>query len=648
VTKPLTHQSLHPWRNGFLAGFRPVEPLWMDEWADTHRKLSEKSSPEPGQWRTSRVPFMREIMQALSAQCDVQDVSLMKGTQISGTEVGNNFIGYTIDHDPAPTMAVQPTLDMGKRYSRQRIAPMLNDMPSLAAKIAPDKSRDSGNTMLEKDFVGGYLVITGANSATGLRSMPVRKLFMDETDAYPFDLDGEGDPEQLAIKRTQNFIRRKIFRVSTPTVDGMSRIQRSFGKGDQRYYYVPCPHCGAEQHLKFPQLKWNKSLPREQQPVSVHYECEHCHTPIQEHHKTAMLAAGHWVAHNPTAPKYRRSYHLNSLYSPLGWYSWSSAVQDWLDAQGDIELLKTFTNTVLAECWKESVNDVSAKMLQARAEPYERGIIPRGGLVLVGSVDVQDNRLEASVYAVGRGEEQWFVDYEVFYGDPGIANGEKNSPWDELDDWLLKPWRHISGSTLTVEGYAVDSGGHHTHDVYNYVRTHTRYGAIAVKGSNERNKPIINRPSKVDIDWRGRSYKHGVDLYMVGTDTAKSLIYNRYQREERAGAGTLHFPDWLPFEIFEQLTAEKLVRKYKNGFALYEWAKSSAARNEALDCAVYVQAVIQKIGIQRYSNQRWDTLESALRTTDLFSAVAVAVTPPVRKPPTNNNANNFAKVSATW
>jgi phage terminase large subunit GpA-like protein len=623
----------------------------MDEWADRHRKLSEKSSPEPGQWRTDRVPFMREVMQALSTQSDVQDVSLMKGTQISGTEIGNNFIGYTIDHDPAPTMAVQPTLDMGKRYSRQRVAPMIADMPSLAEKIAPDRSRDSGNTMLEKDFAGGYLVITGANSATGLRSMPVRKLFMDETDAYPFDLDGEGDPEQLAIKRTQNFSRRKIFRVSTPTIDGMSRIQRSFLKGDQRYYYLPCPYCGAEQYLKFPQLKWNKNLPREQQPASVYYECEHCQATIHEHHKTAMLAAGHWVPHNSTASQHRRSYHLNSLYSPLGWYSWGQAVQDWLDAQSDVELLKTFTNTVLAETWKEQVNDVNATLLKTKADAYGRSIIPMGGLVLVGAVDVQDNRLEAYVYAFGRGEEQWLVDYEVFFGDPGVSaddSEKRDSPWREVDDWLLKSWVHASGAVLTVEAYAVDTGGHHTHDAYHYVRNHVHQGAIAVKGESRKNRPILGRPSWQDIDWRGKTTKQGVQLYLVGTDTAKDMLYNRFQRTDRSGAGVIHFPDWLPLEVFEQLTSEKKVRRYRHGFAVYDWIKSSSTRNEALDCLVYIQCIAQKIGLHRYSNQRWDALEQGLSVVDLFATAHPVQSVSARMPSAKKTDNTFTEVQAAW
>ncbi len=633
----------------YSIGLCPPPVMYMDEWADSNRRLSEKASPEPGLWRTSRVPFMREIMRALSSESDVEDVGLMKGTQISGTEVLLNTVLYVVDHDPTSMMIVLPTLGMAKRFSRQRLKSSIDIMPSVQEKIADEKSRDASNTMLEKDFDGGYMILTGAESATGLRSAPIGVLVLDEVDAYPLDVEGEGDPEQLAIKRTQNYKgRRKIYRNSTPTIDEMSRIQKTFLKGDQRYYYVPCPECGAEQHLQWPQIKWDKSLPRDKQPASVYYECEHCQHHIHEHHKTDMLAAGQWVPHNPDAPSQRRSYHLNSLYSPLGWYSWEDAVQDWLDAQGDIELLKTFTNTVLAECWKESVNDVSAKMLQNKAEPYERGVVPEGGLVLVAAVDTQDNRLEAYLYAVGRGEEQWLVDYEVFLGDPGIPSGEKNSPWSEVTDWLSQPWRHASGASLTVEGYAVDTGGHHTDDAYHYVRHHQRHGAIAIKGASQRNKPIISRPSWIDMDWRGKTYKRGVQLYQVGTDTAKSLLYNRYQREEKTGPGTMHFPDWLPYEIFEQLTAEKLVRRYKNGFAIYEWAKSSATRNEATDCTVYVQAVIQKLGLHRYSEARWTALEQSLSAIDLFSQPKQVITTPkpARMPSTTNSG--FKEVTASW
>ena len=618
----------------YAAALRPSPVMSMDTWADATRRLPAKASPEPGKWKTDRVPFMREIMQSLSSDSMVQDVSLMKGTQISGTELGLNLIFYTVDHDPTSIMVMLPTLTLAERFSKLRLQPAIDIMPSLEDKFADSRSRDSSNTILEKSFDGGFMVLVGSESASGLKSVPIGLLVMDETDEYPLNVEKQGDPEQLAIKRTQNYkSRRKIYRNSTPTVEGSSRIHKSFLRGDQRHYYVKCPHCGESQRLVWKNVRWNKSLPADKQPASVYYACKHNGCSIDERHKTKMLAEGKWIAHNPDAPSDRRSYHINSLYSPLGWYGWEDAVQDWLDAQGDLELLKTFTNTVLAECWKESVNDISAQMLQARAEPYERAIVVEGGLALVASVDTQDDRLEAYVYAVGRGDEQWLVDYAVIVGDPGISEGDKDSPWNELNDFLHKPWPHALGGAMKLEGYAVDSGGHFTHDVYSYVRKNKRHGAIAIKGSSTRNSPIIGRPKKMDIKTNGRTIKNGVELYQVGTDTAKSKIYNRYQREEKSGAGAMHFPDWLPFEIFEQLTAEKLVRRYQRGYAIYEWHKiSSAARNEATDCTVYVQAVIEKIGLNRYSKARWDQIEQALRVTDLFAM-------PVQEQPAENNGN---------
>ena len=637
----------------------PPPVMAMDTWADDRRRLPAVASPEPGKWRTDRVPFMREIMQALSAESVVEDVSLKKGTQISGTELGLNLIFYTVDHDPASIMVVVPTLKLAQKFSNIRLQPAIEIMPSLLEKFADRKSRDSGNTILEKSFDGGVLLLVGSESSSDLKSVPICILIMDEVDEYPLNLAGQGDTEALAIKRTQNYkSRRKIYRNSTPTLEGSSRIDRSFIKGDQRYYYLKCPHCGERQHLVWKNIRWNKDLPAAQQPASAYYACKHNGCSIEEHHKTKMLAEGKWIPHNPSAPESRRSYHINSLYSPLGWYSWAEAVQDWLDAQGDVEKLITFTNTVLAECWKDSVNDVSAAMLQGKAESYARGVVPRGALKLLGSVDIQKDRIEAFVYGVGRGEEQWFVDYEVFYGDPGIPckkqKTDPDSPWDELDDWLQKPWQHELGAVMKVESYAVDTG-YLAHDVYNYVRSHQREKAVAIKGAKQHDAPLIGRPKKMDINILGRVIKNGVDLYSVGTQGAKTTVYNRYQREETSGPGTIHFPDWLPFEIFEQLTAERLHRKYVNGYAVYAWAKvSSASRNEATDCIVYIQALIQKIGLHRYSKARWDTIEQGLMVTDLFSQPALPEAEPVALPADPPRAkikktkNSFTEVKPKW
>ena len=240
-----------PWSVGFLDGLRPEDPLTVSEWSDRYRRLSSKASAEPGPWRTSRTPYLREPMDCLSSDNPVQRVVLMFAAQTGNTEAGSNWLGYVIDHAHGPMLCVQPTVEMAKRLSKQRLESMITDTPCLAAKIAPSRARDSGNTMFSKDFSGGIMMLTGANSATGLRSAPCRYLFADEIDAFPSDVDGEGDQVALAERRTTTFARRKILLTSTPTVKDFSRIEAEFQRSDQRRFFVPCPCCGAMQWLQW-------------------------------------------------------------------------------------------------------------------------------------------------------------------------------------------------------------------------------------------------------------------------------------------------------------------------------------------------------------------------------------------------------------
>ncbi len=326
----LDYEGAHEIERAWHEGLTPDPLLSVSAWADQHRMLSSKASAEPGRWRTARTPYLREIMDCLSPASPIERVVFMKGAQVGGTGCGSCWIGYVIHHAPGPMMAVWPTVEMAKRNSKQRIDPLIEESPVLAALIAPARSRDAGNTILAKEFRGGVLVMTGANSAVGLRSMPVRYLFLDEVDGYPLDVEGEGDAISLAEARTRTFTRRKIFIVSTPTIAGASSIEREYEASDQRRYFVPCPHCAHAQWFRFEQLRWERG-----RPETAVYVCESCETPIAEHHKTWMLEHGQWRA---TAPGNGRTagFHLSSLYSPVGWRSWREIAAAWeeLDRQG--------------------------------------------------------------------------------------------------------------------------------------------------------------------------------------------------------------------------------------------------------------------------------------------------------------------------
>ena len=593
---------MNAWRDGFMEGLRPEEPLTVSEWADRYRRLSSKASAEPGPWRTDRTPYLREPMDCLSSESTVQRVVMMFAAQTGKTEAGSNWLGYVIDHAPGPMLCVQPTVEMAKRLSKQRLESMISETPCLSAKIAPARSRDSGNTMFSKEFPGGMMLLTGANSATGLRSAPGRYIFADEIDAFPADVDGEGDPVSLAEKRATTFARRKVLLTSTPTVKDHSRIEIEYERSDQRRFYVPCPKCGEMQWLKWSQVKW-----ADNDPKTAVYECEKCKERFPELHKPAMLRAGEWRATAPGDGR-TRGYQLSGLYSPLGWFSWSDMVEEFLKAKSDAPALKTWLNTRCAETWEEDyASKVSADGLRERCEHYPMGTLPEGSLSLTFGVDVQDNRLAISGWAWGRDEEGWLIYHQEIFGDPSRAD-----LWKQVDEAVLKEWPHASGAKLRPDVVAIDSGGHFTAEVYQFARERARQGVIAIKGASQRNKPVIGKGSKVDINAKGKTMKRGAMLFNVGTDTAKTTLFARLKHNE-PGEGYLHFPMEASEEYFKQLTAEKQVMKYsRGGFPTREWVKKPSARNEALDTLVYAFAGLNFLYQRRDRRTIWDQLERRL------------------------------------
>ena len=593
------------WRTALMEGLRPEQALTVSEWADKHRRLSSKASAEPGPWRTNRTPYLREPMDCLSSNSSVQRVVMMFAAQTGKTEAGANWLGYVIDHAPGPMLLVQPTVEMAKRLSKQRLESLITETPVLAEKIAPSRSRDSGNTMFAKDFPGGMMLLTGSNSATGLRSTPCRYIFCDEIDAFPSDVDGEGDPVSLAEKRATTFARRKILLTSTPTVKDFSRIEAEYERSDQRRFYVPCPCCSVMQWLKWPQLKWENN-----EPATASYECEVCHERFAEIHKPAMLRKGEWRATAPSNGK-TAGFQLSGLYSPLGWLSWADMVDDFLRAKADAPMLKSFVNTRLAETWEEDfASKVSADGLLDRCEHYEAAMVPEGGLALTVGVDVQDNRLAISVWAWGREEEGWLLDHQEIYGDPS-----RQELWKQLDEVVLREWPHAVGPAMRPDVVAIDSGGHFTAEVYQYARERARQGVVAIKGQSQRGKPPIGKGSKVDVNHQGRTLKRGAVVYLVGGDTVKTTLFGRLKHNEQ-GAGFLHFHMGTTGEYFEQLTAEKQVLRYnRGGFPTREWVKKPSARNEALDCLVYAYAALNLM-YQRFDRRTiWDQLEKRLEGT---------------------------------
>lgn len=558
----------------------PPPDLKISEWADAHRVLSSEASSAPGRWRCE--PYQREMMDAV-VDDDIEQIVIMTCAQVGKTEILLNIIGYFASQDPAPMLQLQPTLEMAAAFSKDRVSGLFSLSPVLAKTISDTRSRDAkargaGATVFHKKFPGGQLTMCGANSPASLASRPIRIVLADEIDRYPVSAGEEGDPLNLARKRTATFHNRKIILTSTPTVKGASRIEMAFEESDKRRYYVPCPHCESMQTLAWKNLSWAKGEDGKWDGTDPWYNCDDCGSKIEEGDKPAMMKAGRWIAEGFSRGV--AGFHINELYSP--WRKWRDMVADFLNASKDSELLRVFVNTSLGETFEEAA-EMAPEGLITRCEAYGAEV-PSGAVVLTAGVDVQDNRLEVEVYGAGANDERWIIDYRVINGDPGLP-----AVWKQLDDVILSgEYQHESGQTLGIAATAVDSGGHHTKAVYEYCMRRKSSRVFAIKGVGGFGRAAVSAPSGKRS---GRSARK-VELWTLGVDEIKSLIYSRLAIQE-VGPGYIHFPlaDWCNEEFFAQLTAEKIVTKFRRGVPYREWVQTRK-RNEVLDCTVYAHAAL--------------------------------------------------------
>lgn len=563
----------------FAENLAPKPKLTVDKWADKYRSLPQISADESGLWRTSRFPFLKRIMELLSPSDPCRQVVVMKGAQLGFTEIALNWMFYCIDYHPVPMLYVQKTLDNISIFMDQRFDPAVDEMQNIKDKIGiVSTGRGTGNTKRTKIFPGGMIRFGGANSASSLRSMPICYLILDEEDSYEQDIQNEGSPSKLAIARTRNFANKKIFRLSTPTIKETSVIEPLFEQGTQEYFYVPCPHCGTMERMKWENIKWVKDEDGRLDRSSIGLMCTHCAVIIDEKHKTWMLENGKWVSHNPQGAF--PSFHLSSLYSPFGFYSWNDAVDDYLEAiqKGDPALLKAFVNTVLGETWSEAGRTLKATWLEKRKEPY-RFEVPKDVVLLTGGFDIQDNRIEGEVVGWTRDLQSYSIDYRQFLGDT-----ERNAVWIQLDQFLNKWWKHESGVKIPIALTALDSG-YLTKQVYNFCRMREHRNIFPVKGTPGWGHGYIDRPLKRN--------KNGVWAFKAFVDEIKSKIYTNLGIEE-VEPGFCHFPDRDEYNTayFRMLTAEKLEKKWSNGRYRLQWVLPNGRRNEALDARAYAIAAL--------------------------------------------------------
>ena len=578
-------------------------PHWQYpwEWAEEHCRLTSETSAEVGRYSSKRTPYIRELMEVLNPRVKGVDghwkvsetdvVVFQKGAQLGGTLAFLYWVGAIISVYPSPILAVFPTLDNAKRWSRIKLGEMLRTAGPLRKMVYSAKDKEFGSETLKKYFPGGNLLMIGSNSAAGMRQVSVRFIGCDDFDGFAKSAGDEGSPLELVMNRQATFSDSKVFLCSTPTIQDESNIEHAYTLTDQRKFFVPCPYCEKMQWLQWKHIDWPSGKPEE-----AVYICEHCKARIENKQKNWMLPRGRWHATNPEPrmPTWR-GYHLSSLYSPHGWKSWGECAKQFVAAKGNPQKLQVFTNTVLAETWSqtETRTEASVKYLLDRRETYPEGDrAPAGAIAYVAAIDVQIDRLEVLIDGYGIGHECWHLKHHIIEGNPTTVDLRPNSGsvWRTALELLAQPITNERYGKLPVMATCIDTGAF-TQAAYHAVMEAQllRHAWWAVKGKDGTDPIWPRRGTEIQVkkksDWK-------MKLYTVCVDSAKANIYDSLTLEQ-PGPGFHHYPMMCDEVFFDQLMAERRVRKYVRGFPRDSWEmKPGKKNNEILDLSVYALAAL--------------------------------------------------------
>jgi phage terminase large subunit GpA-like protein len=530
----------------------------------------------------------------------IRKVTLMWASRCGKTTILENRINYKVDREGGNILCIFPSDKKGKKWSKISLGPLIRDNPLLREKFADQKSRSNENEIMFKPFIGGVLVIGGANVPGSLSSWSMEEVLFDEIDEYPPSAEKEGDPIELGMQRAENFPNKKFGFSSTPTIKGASRIEESWYESDQRLYFVPCPYCGAMQYLVFSPRSmfaqygkgYLKYIHKGNEVTYVAYECGECKKDILPKHKHAMVRHGEWRKMRPQVTDHA-GFQISRLYSP--WVPWKEVAANFLRTEKRPERYMVFVNKALGELYIEDVNfQFTEDEFLLRREPYEN--IPAGVIFMTVGIDVQDDRLEAIIWGWGKGEEAWFIERGVIKGSP-----EEDSTWTMLDQFILKHRYHENGYPAAygkiggILAVCVDTGdGEHSNVVNAYVAHRKKNRFFAIKGANKPQKDFVITT---------RTKKKRNFLLLVDTFQGKKKIYYRLKvkQEKDLDGRSIPTPQLMHFnmscdkDFFEQLTSEQIKLKKINGHIHQVWTLPSGKRNEVLDCTDYALAGLHAI-----------------------------------------------------
>lgn len=618
-----------------LKSFAVPKAVRLSEWAAEHFYLSAESSYVEKRWEA--YPYQIAILDCMGHD-EIEEINFPKSARVGYTKMLLAASFYFAEHKRRNQAIWQPTDEDADDFVKTELDTALRDVEVMQSVFPAYHSRDKNNTLRQKKFLGSVLHIRGGKAAKNYRRISVDVAILDELDGFDNDIEKEGAPDLLAKKRTEGATFPKLIRGSTPKLKHLSMVESAERNSLSRFrYHIPCPDCGDYHQLTFKPneagqggIRWHDN-----DPETVKHFCPGCGLGYTQIDYLRVWQQGRWIDQhgnyidqgcvfrdtqgNPIQPPRTVGFHIWTAYSPQA--TWVSIAYAFIKAstkaeRGDKSELKTFINTTLGESWEEDVEKTDEDALKQRAEAYPLRQVPYGGLILTAGVDVQDNRFEVTVYAFGVGEEMWTIDYVVLDANPAVKED-----WEKLDAYLSTSFQHVSGVHLRIEAAAIDTGGHFTHEVYEFCRHRSHRKIFAIKGESKPGMPIKGRCSKQDVKTKtGKIVKNGIKLWGVGTDTAKDLIYGRLQ-VPHPGPGYIHFSKDLPDKFYDQLTAEVRVLTRSTAGEVYRWVRQRT-RNEVLDCTVYAIFAAYALDLHRYTDKMWQRLIDIVQpaNADLFAA----------------------------
>lgn len=568
-----------------------TEPLLMSEWADRFFYLSEESSSSSGKWET--LPYQKALLNWFGND-DIEVIDCMKAARLGYTKCVLAAVGYFTEHKHRNIVIYQPSDSDASDFVKDEIDPMIRDVSVVGDMLRCEPgAKSKHNTNEKKTFLHSILDIKGAKAAKNFRRMTKDIVIYEELDGMDQDIEKEGSPLTLGDTRVETSSFPKSIRGTTPKTKGLSHIEGSIEQADLVFMrYLPCPHCGYLDFLKWKNVEFNKANLTE-----AVIRCEECDDVYTYGDYAEMDQAGQWrtehgqyyddqtdLFHDFNGDVIPPPRHLGlKIWSGYSYFSsWTKIASEFLKAdakkkEGDHTLMKTFINTKLGETYQEQGEQIDDSIFDdERLEEWAPDAIPKDVLCLTMSVDVQGGknaRLEFEIVGWGMDEESWSIAYEKIHGNP-----EKQEVWDHIDAYRKMYFTREDGLPLKVRCTTVDSG-YKANAVYKYTTKRQGQRVYATKGHSQIGKPLVGKPS---LQGPNKETK----LYMVGTDTAKETLFDRLQFDDW-GPGYCHFPKDRDPKYFEQLTAEEKKTFFVKGEKKVRFVKKkNSARNEAIDLRV--------------------------------------------------------------